>query len=116
MITGDLTLGALVAVVGAHKELYSPWKELLDHYQLTWDSQIKFEQVVAQFDPAGLRDEALQSADPTEEVRAHGTAARHQSDAHLGGRRSCCSTAPASPSSCPRASRSSARPAAARRS
>ena len=68
VITGDLTLGALVAVVGAHKELYSPWKELLNHYQLTWDSQIKFEQVVAQFDPAGLRDEALQSADPTEEV------------------------------------------------
>jgi ABC-type multidrug transport system fused ATPase/permease subunit len=68
VIMGDLTLGALVAVVGAHKELYSPWKELLNHYQLTWDSQIKFEQVVAQFDPAGLRDEALQSADPTEEV------------------------------------------------
>ena len=68
VITGDLTLGALVAVVGAHKELYSPWKELLNHYQLTWDSQIKFEQVVAQFDPAGLRDEALQSADPTEEM------------------------------------------------
>ncbi len=64
VITGDLTLGALVAVIGAHKELYSPWKELLNHYQLTWDSQIKFEQVVAQFDPPGLRDEALQSADP----------------------------------------------------
>jgi ABC-type multidrug transport system fused ATPase/permease subunit len=72
VITGDLTLGALVAVVGAHKELYSPWKELLNHYQLTWDSQIKFEQVVAQFDPAGLRDEALQSADPTEEVALTG--------------------------------------------
>ena len=68
VIMGDLTLGALVAVVGAHEKLYSPWKELLNHYQLTWDSQIKFEQVVAQFDPAGLRDEALQSADPTEEV------------------------------------------------
>ena len=66
VIKGDLTLGALVAVVGAHKELYSPWKELLSHYQLTWDSQIKFEQVVAQFDPPGLRDEALQTADPSE--------------------------------------------------
>jgi putative ABC transport system ATP-binding protein len=66
VIKGELTLGALVAVVGAHKELYSPWKELLNHYQLTWDSQIKFEQVVAQFDPPGLRDEALQTADPSE--------------------------------------------------
>jgi putative ABC transport system ATP-binding protein len=64
VIQGNLTLGALVAVISAHKELYSPWKELLNHYQLTWDSQIKFEQVVAQFDPAGLRDEALQTADP----------------------------------------------------
>ena len=52
VIMGDLTLGALVAVVGAHEKLYSPWKELLNHYQLTWDLQIKFEQVVAQFDPA----------------------------------------------------------------
>ena len=73
VIMGDLTLGALVAVVGAHEKLYSPWKELLNHYQLTWDSQIKFEQVVAQFDPPGLRDEALQSADPTEEVLLAGT-------------------------------------------
>jgi putative ABC transport system ATP-binding protein len=72
VITGDLTLGALVAVVGAHKEMYSPWKELLSHYQLTWDSQIKFEQVVAQFDPAGIRDETLQTADPTEDVPLKG--------------------------------------------
>jgi putative ABC transport system ATP-binding protein len=64
VIKGNLTLGALVAVIGAHKELYAPWKELLNHYQLTWDSQIKFEQVVTQFDPPGLRDEALQTADP----------------------------------------------------
>src|SRR5690606_29273061 len=68
VIMGDLTLGALVAVIGAHKELYSPWKELLSHYQLTWDSQIKFEQVVAQFDPAGLRDETLQIAEPSEPI------------------------------------------------
>jgi putative ABC transport system ATP-binding protein len=72
VIQGQLTLGALVAVIGAHKELYSPWKELLSHYQLTWDSQIKFEQVVAQFDPAGVRDEALQAADPIEGVRLVG--------------------------------------------
>jgi ABC-type multidrug transport system fused ATPase/permease subunit len=72
VIKGQLTLGALVAVIGAHKELYSPWKELLSHYQLTWDSQIKFEQVVAQFDPGGIRDEALQTADPAEPVALKG--------------------------------------------
>jgi putative ABC transport system ATP-binding protein len=72
VITGELTIGALVAVVGAHKELYAPWKELLSHYQLTWDSQIKFDQVVAQFDPAGIRDDSLQTAEPTEDVRLVG--------------------------------------------
>jgi ABC-type multidrug transport system fused ATPase/permease subunit len=29
VIQGDLTLGALVAVIGAHEKLYAPWKELL---------------------------------------------------------------------------------------
>ena len=72
VIRGQLTLGALVAVLGAHKELYSPWKELLSHYQLTWDSQIKYEQVVAQFDPTGLRDEGLQISDPAEAVALTG--------------------------------------------
>jgi putative ABC transport system ATP-binding protein len=64
VITGDLTLGALVAVIGAQKELYSPWKELLTYYQMMMDVHIKYEQVVAQFDPPGLRPEELQSAEP----------------------------------------------------
>jgi putative ABC transport system ATP-binding protein len=72
VIMGDLTLGALVAVIGAHEKLYSPWKELLTYYQMLWDAQIKFEQVVAQFDPPGTRDEALQTEEPGEplDVRA----------------------------------------------
>ncbi|MGH1484288.1 MAG: ABC transporter transmembrane domain-containing protein [Geminicoccales bacterium] len=63
VIQGDLTLGALVAVIGAHEKLYAPWKELLSYYQLMSDARIKYDQVVSQFDPAGLRDEALQSQD-----------------------------------------------------
>ena len=116
VIMGDLTLGALVAVVGAHKELYSPWKELLNHYQLTWDSQIKFEQVVAQFDPPGLRDEALQTADPPEALTLTGQLRADQRDAHLRGRADASWTAPTSRCSCRRASRSWGPPAAARRS
>jgi ABC-type transport system involved in cytochrome bd biosynthesis fused ATPase/permease subunit len=61
---GDLTLGALVAVIGAQKELYSPWKELLTYYQMMMDVHIKYDQVVLQFDPAGIRPEELQSAEP----------------------------------------------------
>ncbi|MEM8949602.1 MAG: ABC transporter ATP-binding protein [Pseudomonadota bacterium] len=64
VIMGDLTLGALVAVIGAHEKLYAPWKELLSYYQLMSDARIKYEQVIIQFDPNGVRDEALQTADP----------------------------------------------------
>jgi ABC-type multidrug transport system fused ATPase/permease subunit len=42
VIQGRLTLGALVAVIGAHEKLYAPWKELLTYYQMLWDAQIKF--------------------------------------------------------------------------
>ena len=68
VIQGDLTLGALVAVIGAHEKLYSPWKELLGYYQLMSDARIKYEQVVTQFDPAGVRDEALQLDDPGDPI------------------------------------------------
>ncbi len=65
--TGDpngLTLGALVAVLAAYKDLSSPWKELLNYYQQVEDVRIKYEQVVEQFEPPGMVDPALQDADP----------------------------------------------------
>jgi ABC-type multidrug transport system fused ATPase/permease subunit len=73
VIQGDLTLGALVAVIGAHEKLYAPWKELLSYYQLMSDARIKYEQVVIQFDPSGVRDEALQTADPGDPLTVNGT-------------------------------------------
>lgn len=72
VITGSLTLGALVAVISAHKELYSPWKELLSYYQLMSDSRIKYDQVVGQFDPPGLLDDDVQSADPEDDQPLRG--------------------------------------------
>lgn len=66
VITGDITLGALVAVVAAQKDLTSPWKELLTYYQTMWDVRIKYDQTVSQFAPAGLRDARLQEEDPDE--------------------------------------------------
>jgi putative ABC transport system ATP-binding protein len=72
VIKGSLTLGALVAVIGAHEKLYSPWKELLAYYQMMWDAQIKFDQVVAQFDPPGIRDEALQAEEPEQPLDVRG--------------------------------------------
>ncbi|MBK8906615.1 MAG: ABC transporter ATP-binding protein [Rhodospirillales bacterium] len=61
VITGQLTFGALVAVLAAYKDLSSPWKELLSWYQLKEDSRIKYEQIIEQFQPAGMLPESLQA-------------------------------------------------------
>ncbi len=66
VIHGDITLGALVAVVGAHKDLSSPWKELLTYYQTLYDVRIKYEQTVAQFAPPGLKPIELLTGEPPE--------------------------------------------------
>ncbi|MFT3810346.1 MAG: ATP-binding cassette domain-containing protein [Micropepsaceae bacterium] len=49
MIMGDLSIGALVAVIAAYKDLPGPIKELLDWYLEKQDAQIKYEQVIEQF-------------------------------------------------------------------
>jgi ABC-type multidrug transport system fused ATPase/permease subunit len=64
VIAGNLEIGTLVAAINAHKEMAAPWKELLGYYQRREDARIKYEQVVEQFEPAGLRDDAYQSDEP----------------------------------------------------
>ncbi len=54
VIRGSLTVGALVAAIAAYKDLTSPWRELLNHYQLHEDAKIKYQQIVAMFDIKGL--------------------------------------------------------------
>jgi len=61
VIKGQLSAGALTAALTANKDMTSPWKELLDYYQQSQDSKIKFDQVVEQFRPPGMLDEALQA-------------------------------------------------------
>jgi putative ABC transport system ATP-binding protein len=58
VITGEISFGALVAVLAAYKDLAGPWKELLDWYQLKEDVRVKYDQVVEQFHPEGMRDPA----------------------------------------------------------
>lgn len=60
VIRGELTLGALVAALTAHKDMTAPWKELLDYYQAAQDAQQKYEQVVEQFRPEAMLPAALQ--------------------------------------------------------
>ncbi len=60
VIMGNLSFGALVAVLAAYKDLSSPWKELLQFYQIKEDSRIKYELLLETFQPHGLLDEHLQ--------------------------------------------------------
>ncbi|MGF1591816.1 MAG: ATP-binding cassette domain-containing protein [Kiloniellaceae bacterium] len=62
-ISGHLDIGALVAVIAAYKDLPSPIKELIDWDQQRLDVQIKYEQVIDQFQVAQLIDPARQSPD-----------------------------------------------------
>jgi putative ABC transport system ATP-binding protein len=64
VIRGNLSTGALLAVLIAYKDLASPWKELLDFYQNFQDSRIKYDQIVEQFQPAGMMDARLQLEEP----------------------------------------------------
>ncbi len=59
VIEGDLTLGALVAILAAYKDISAPWKELLAYYQRKEDTRVKYEQVVQQFDPSDIQDDGL---------------------------------------------------------
>ena len=64
VIRGNLSFGALVAVLAAYKDLASPWKELLDFYQTKENSRITYEQITEQFQPAGMTDARLLLAEP----------------------------------------------------
>src|SRR5690348_14841112 len=64
VIKGSLSFGALVAILAAYKDLASPWKELLDFYQIKENSRITYEQIVEQFQPAGMADARLLLAEP----------------------------------------------------
>ena len=59
VIKGSLSLGALVAVLAAYKDILNPWKELLTWYSTKEDVRIKHEQIVSQFEPPGMIDPKL---------------------------------------------------------
>ncbi|HTQ34955.1 MAG TPA: ABC transporter ATP-binding protein [Stellaceae bacterium] len=64
VIRGNLSFGALVAVLAAYKDLASPWKELLDYYQNKENSRITYDQIVEQFEPPNMVDTKLLLAEP----------------------------------------------------
>ena len=67
-IRGQMDVGTVVAAVNAHKEMAAPWKELLNHYQTREDVKQKYEQVISQFEPEGMRPESDQNAEPDQPI------------------------------------------------
>jgi putative ABC transport system ATP-binding protein len=68
-IRGSLDVGQLVAVINAYKELPGPLKELIDWDLTRQDVQVKYEQVVEQFESPDMIDPALQAPEPSRERR-----------------------------------------------
>jgi ABC-type bacteriocin/lantibiotic exporter with double-glycine peptidase domain len=62
VITGDLSIGALVAVLAAYKDLAPPWKELLNYYQRLEDARIKYQQLIERFDPPNMFPEEIMAS------------------------------------------------------
>ncbi|QFT33090.1 putative ABC transporter ATP-binding protein [Labrenzia sp. THAF82] len=56
VIQGNLSIGALLAVIAAYKDLAGPWKLLLSFYQMTADVSVKYQTVVENFDPPDIYD------------------------------------------------------------
>ncbi|MDX1487455.1 MAG: ABC transporter ATP-binding protein, partial [Acidiferrobacterales bacterium] len=64
VIRGDLSFGALVAVLAAYKDLAAPWKELLKYYQTKEDVRLRYTLLLENFQPAGMLEERLQIEEP----------------------------------------------------
>ena len=63
-ITGEITVGALVAALAAYKDLSSPWKELLAYYNQRPDMALRWEVIMDRFAPQGMVDSALIDNEP----------------------------------------------------
>jgi putative ABC transport system ATP-binding protein len=68
VLRGDLSIGSMVAVLVAYKDLSGPWKELLRYYQRMEDIRVKYSQVIQQFNPLNLINPEIidQRPDPLE--------------------------------------------------
>ncbi|MCT7664775.1 ABC transporter transmembrane domain-containing protein [Shinella kummerowiae] len=67
-IVGKLDVGQLVAVINAYKELPGPLKELIDWELVRQDVQVKYEQVVEQFESDSLIDPEIQAINAANEA------------------------------------------------
>jgi putative ABC transport system ATP-binding protein len=63
-IKGEVTVGALVAALGAYKDLSGPWKDLLTYYNQVQDMSLRWEVVTERFAPSNMIPEELFVGEP----------------------------------------------------
>ncbi len=63
-IKGEVTVGALVAALGAYKDLSGPWKDLLTYYNQVQDMSLRWEVVTERFAPDKMIPEELFVGEP----------------------------------------------------
>lgn len=63
-ITGEVTVGALVAALGAYKDLSGPWKDLLTYYNQVQDMSLRWEIVTERFAPDNMIPQNLFEGEP----------------------------------------------------
>ncbi|MGI9370657.1 MAG: ABC transporter transmembrane domain-containing protein [Ruegeria sp.] len=63
-IKGEITVGALVAALGAYKDLSGPWKALLTYYNQVQDMSLRWQIVTERFAPSNMVPENLFDGEP----------------------------------------------------
>ncbi|PZR00353.1 MAG: ABC transporter ATP-binding protein [Cereibacter sphaeroides] len=66
VIKGELSIGALVAALSAHKDLSQPWNELLNYYNQVQEAALRYTVVIERFAPSGMIEEKKFEDTPTE--------------------------------------------------
>ena len=75
-IDGELSVGALVAALAAHKDLSAPWRELLSYVTRVQELTERYRIIVRRFAPDGMLDAALfEGSAPAEAPRLDGDVA-----------------------------------------
>ncbi|MDF1726812.1 MAG: ABC transporter transmembrane domain-containing protein [Sulfitobacter sp.] len=72
VITGRITVGALVAALAAYKDLSSPWKELLAYYNQFQDMALRWDTITERFAPVGMIEPDLFEGEPESLPRLQG--------------------------------------------
>lgn len=74
VLEGRLGIGTLVAVLAAHKDMATPWRELLDWYQAREDARVKYETTLRLFNRPDLRPAPVEAAGPALNLRGEAVA------------------------------------------